>query len=108
MTESSDGTVHDGTFIWADFGGQAFHTVTGNEFAVRATGGVRFVTRDGRPASGTPTRTTTIDGAGNVNIDPHGSIGFGSQTRQMLNLDAAQYGIGVQNFAFKFSIQLEF
>jgi len=37
-------TAHIGTFVWADYGNVGFHSVTNNEFAVRSTGGVRFVT----------------------------------------------------------------
>jgi len=36
--------VHDGAFVWAGAGSFAFHSTAHNEFAVRATGGVRFVT----------------------------------------------------------------
>jgi hypothetical protein len=35
---------HDGTFLWADNNFTDFGSVTANEFAVRASGGVRFVT----------------------------------------------------------------
>jgi hypothetical protein len=47
--------AHDGTFLFADASGAEFRSVTANEFAVRATGGVRFVTAvgsDGAPAAG--------------------------------------------------------
>ena len=37
-------TVHNGVFIWADSNGFDFNSVAVNEFAARATGGVRFVT----------------------------------------------------------------
>src|SRR4030095_5512554 len=37
---------HDGAFVWADYNPSSleFHSTSGNEFAARATGGVRFVT----------------------------------------------------------------
>jgi len=38
------GSSHPGTFLFADSSGFAFSSITTNEFAVRATGGVRFVT----------------------------------------------------------------
>ena len=90
-TQTAGGSVHDGTFVFADLSNStpfAFRTIAPNEFAVRATGGVRFVTAiDG---SGNPARTVAIDGTGNLS--------FGNTTRQMLNLYNAEYGIGVQDF----------
>jgi hypothetical protein len=35
---------HDGAFVWADHTQSGFSSSAGNEFAARATGGVRFVT----------------------------------------------------------------
>ncbi|MFL7870512.1 MAG: tail fiber domain-containing protein, partial [Anaerolineales bacterium] len=49
------GLSHPGTFLFADSNGFAFPSLTPNEFAVRATGGVRFVTglgTDGEPLIG--------------------------------------------------------
>jgi hypothetical protein len=73
-TYSSDVTPtnHYGTFIWADStnnavginSGQDFYSMANDEFAVRSRGGVRFVTAV--DASGTPTKTTTIDSSGNL------------------------------------------
>ena len=90
MTETADPVpiVHDGTFVFSDFSsGNVFRTTTPNEFAVRATGGVRFV--------------TAVDGAGGatraVKVNPNGELDFGSQARQMLNLwGPSIYGMGVQ------------
>jgi hypothetical protein len=63
-TQTSQGGVHDGAFVWADSGNFDFYSTAPNEFSARATGGVRFVTAiDG---AGAPTRTFSIDGAGNV------------------------------------------
>jgi hypothetical protein len=64
-------TTYHGSFIWADsnYGGSAqnFYSVANDEFAVRARGGVRFVTVvDG---AGAPTRTFQINGSGNVNTN---------------------------------------
>lgn len=36
--------IHAGTFVWNDSTGTDFLSITNNEFAVRASGGVRFVT----------------------------------------------------------------
>jgi hypothetical protein len=89
MTQTADAIpiVHDGTFVFSDISGGAFRTTTSNEFAVRATGGVRFVTAI--DVSDNPTRTVKING--------NGELDFGTNNRQMLNLwGPAQYGIGVQ------------
>jgi hypothetical protein len=50
--------AHTGTFVWADSVTADFNSAATNEFAVRATGGVRFVRAlDG---SGNPTKTVSI------------------------------------------------
>ncbi len=36
--------LHDGAFVWADSSGTPFGSTTSNQFNVRASGGVRFVT----------------------------------------------------------------
>jgi trimeric autotransporter adhesin len=89
-------TILDGAFVWADAHASDFNTSSPNEFAARATGGVRFV--------------TNIDGAGNalrtVYINSNGEMTFGTTTRQMLKLwddgNFSHYGIGVQNSATYF------
>lgn len=46
---------HDGAFVWADFSEREFASSASNEFAVRATGGVRMVSAielDGTPSAG--------------------------------------------------------
>jgi hypothetical protein len=81
-------TIHHGTFVFADNTGFDFNTATSREFAVRATGGVRFVTAIN--GGGNPARTVKING--------NGEADFGSDLRQMLNLwGPASYGIGVQS-----------
>ena len=45
--------AHVGVFLFADSSGYAFHSAAANEFAARATGGVRFVL--GIDGSGSPT-----------------------------------------------------
>ena len=94
-THSAVGNAHDGAFAWSDFNDFDFYTNAPNEFAARATGGVRFVTAiDG---AGSPTRT--------VRINPNAELEFGSQTRQMLNLwGPADYGIGIQSYTMYFRI----
>src|SRR5208282_4990115 len=37
-------TIYNGAFVWADSSNFDFNSAASNEFAVRATGGVRFVT----------------------------------------------------------------
>ena len=50
--------VHDGAFVWADNNNFDFNSTAANEFAVRATGGVRLVTAiDG---AGLPTSMVAI------------------------------------------------
>jgi hypothetical protein len=56
--------AHDGAFLFADQSNLDFASLSANEFAARATGGVRFVTAiDG---SGNPTKTVSIDNTGTV------------------------------------------
>ena len=69
--------VHDGAFVWADLTEADYASTQANQFAIRASGGVRL--SDSTPA-----------------------ISFGTTTRQMLNLWGTQYGIGVQNGATYF------
>jgi prevent-host-death family protein len=48
-------TTHDGSFLFADSNDEDFHSAAANEFAVRATGGVRLVTAvdsAGNPTAG--------------------------------------------------------
>lgn len=66
------GNGDEGTFVWADSStAEAFVSTGSNQFNIRAAGGMRL-----------------SDGTGQH---------FGSATRQMLNLYAETYGIGVQN-----------
>lgn len=81
------GAFDTGVFVWADSMNNPFSQFTPNTFNVRATGGARFVTAI--DASGAATRT--------VAINSNGTLDFGSDTRQNINLWGTQYGIGVQN-----------
>ncbi|MCL4789493.1 MAG: tail fiber domain-containing protein [Verrucomicrobia bacterium] len=63
--------AHDGSFVWSDQQIFGFSSTTSNQFNIRASGGVR------------------------LNNDT--SLSFGNQTRQMINLWNAEYGIGVQS-----------
>jgi len=55
--------VHNGAFVWADSNDFAFRSSANNEFAVRATGGMRVVLAiDG--TTGAPTTTCTLLGLG--------------------------------------------
>ncbi len=56
--------AHDGAFLFSDGNNVNFNSAAANEFAARATGGVRFVTAiDG---SGNPTQTVRMDNTGTV------------------------------------------
>lgn len=61
---------HNGAFLWADSNNFDFNSSAANEFAVRATGGVRFVTAIN--GSGNATKTTVIT--------PSGSLGVGTSS----------------------------
>jgi hypothetical protein len=66
--------AHDGSFLFADQNNFDFTSASANEFAARATGGVRFVTAiDG---SGNPTQTVDIDNTGTVTANAF--VGDGS------------------------------
>ncbi|MEZ4966525.1 MAG: tail fiber domain-containing protein [Saprospiraceae bacterium] len=66
--------AHDGAFLFSDQNNFDFNSAAANEFAARATGGVRFVTAiDG---AGNPTRTVSIDSTGTVNASAF--VGDGS------------------------------
>jgi hypothetical protein len=96
QTAGATPVIHDGAFAWADNNDFDFNTAATSEFAVRATGGVRFVLAiDG---AGAPTRT--------VAIDANGALGFGNVTRQMINLWSGtdSHGIGIQNWTQYFRI----
>jgi hypothetical protein len=79
-----------GTFVWS--GSSAGLVSTGpNQFLVSAEGGMAINTN-------TPTAGAALTVNGNVDVATTGTLSFGSQTRQMLNLwGPAGYGIGVQS-----------
>lgn len=52
-SNAQDGPSHVGVFLFADSSGTPFHSAASNEFAARATGGVRFAL--GVDETGTPT-----------------------------------------------------
>jgi hypothetical protein len=68
---------HTGAFVWADSQNADFASTTANQFSIRASGGVRL--SDDTPA-----------------------ISFGTTGRQMINLYANTYGIGVQTSTMYF------
>ena len=76
VAQSGDEDGDEGSFVWADSSaaGAPFTTTGPNQFAIRATGGLRV-----------------SDGTSQF---------FGSSVRQMLNLWGTQYGIGVQDSTF--------
>jgi hypothetical protein len=69
-----------------------FNPAAANEFAVRATGGARFVTAIN--AGGNPIRE--------VKINANGELEFNAVTRSNLNLFGSSYAIGVQPFTVNF------
>jgi hypothetical protein len=74
--------VHTGAFVWADSTDADFASTADNQFNIRAMGGVR--------------------------LSNETSLNFGNQTRQMINLWNAEYGIGVQSSAAYFRTNGEF
>ena len=105
--ESGDWNGDEGTFMWSD-GSAGPETSTGPfQFLIRSAGGVAINTNS--PAAGsalTVSGNTTLYGntivTGNTTLSGTliGAIGFGNTTRQMLNLYATAYGIGVQSYSF--------
>lgn len=92
------GQPQGGSFVYADAINKYFYAVAANEFAVRATGGVRFVTAVDGP--GNPTQTVSIDNSGTVSATafvgdgsgltnvPSGADNLGNHTAtQALNLN---------------------
>lgn len=56
---ANNDAAHDGVFLFADSTGEGLSSIAANEFAVRATGGARFLT-----AAGTTTGATLAAGSG--------------------------------------------
>lgn len=85
---------HSGTFLFADQNQYYFDSEASNEFAVRATGGVRFVTAVG--SFGTPTETVRIDNTGTLTATAFvgdGSGLTGISDNQTLNLSGTALSI---------------
>jgi len=62
QTAGGSPVIHNGTFAFADGRNFDFHTAADNEFAVRATGGIRFVTEVN--GSGVATQSISADSRG--------------------------------------------
>jgi hypothetical protein len=91
VPESGDTDGDNGTFVWADDQGSSFVSTGSRQFLVRAQGGMAINTN-------TPAAGAALTVNGNLAIATTGTLGCGSQTRQMLNLwGPASYGIGVQS-----------
>jgi len=85
------GNGDEGTFAWADSQPANFISTGPNQFLVRAAGGMAINTN-------TPAAGAALTVNGNVAVDAPGTLSFGSQTRQMLNLwGPNDFGIGVQS-----------
>ncbi len=97
-------TIHNGAFVWADSNNFDFNSAAANEFAVRSTGGTRFVTAiDG---SGNPTIQMAFTSAGNL------GVGTGSPA-ELLHVFGASGNLGMRfenggNGAGDFSVQRYF
>lgn len=90
ISNSGDADGDNGTVVWADDQPIAFVSTGPRQFLVRAQGGMAINTN--APAAGA---ALTVNG--DVAVSTTGSLNFGSQVRQMLNLwGPDQYGIGVQ------------
>jgi len=74
--------LHQSSFVWSDSKFRVFESTTSNQFSIRASGGIR--------------------------LSDETSLTFGAQTRQMLNLWGAEYGIGVQSDSQYFRTKTEF
>jgi hypothetical protein len=81
---------HDGSFVWGD-GTASADSVGPNRFDVLATGGVGFYT-----------------GVNRVSLGLSAGLDFGAQTRQMINLYGAGFGIGVQASTLYYRSDLQF
>ena len=76
QTTGGSPVIHNGVFAFADNSAFDFNTANANEFAVRATGGVRFITAiDG---TGVATRTTFINTNGTLVAG--GNLALGTTT----------------------------
>jgi len=83
--------AHDGTFLYADQSDYDFNSSAVNEFAVRATGGARFVTEiDG---SGNPTKTIVMTPAGDL------GVGTATPTACVHGETSSTSGTGVYGYA---------
>ncbi|HEY5913101.1 MAG TPA: tail fiber domain-containing protein [Verrucomicrobiae bacterium] len=121
--------MHRGAFVWSDYSSEIPLTSTAdNQFCVRAAGGTRFTgplelgaeipgkqidagkigyqlfSGDALDIVGAGTSDTnrkiTLWSEGGANLN--GPLWFGSSLRQMLNLYASAYGIGVQDYSMYF------
>jgi len=83
------GSGDEGTFVWADSQGTNFVSTGKDQFLIRAQGGMAINTK-------TPAANAALTVNGNVAVASTGTMSFGAQGRQMLNLFNTDYGIGVQ------------
>ena len=67
-------------------------------FGFNADGTVGSLVNDLTNPTAPAFRNVLDDGNGNMSVSENGSLSFGAKVRQMLNLWAGQYGIGVQSF----------
>jgi trimeric autotransporter adhesin len=88
--DSGDANGDEGTFIWSGSSGTPFTSTGAGQFLIRTPGGMAINTN-------TPESGAALTVNGNLAVSTTGTMSFGTQTRQMLNLwGPNQYGIGVQ------------
>jgi hypothetical protein len=81
--QSGDFNGDEGTFVWADASTSVPFGSTGpNQFLIRTAGGVGINTNSPAP--------------GGLSIAGQGKLAFGFDARQVIDLNSASYGIGVQ------------
>ncbi|HET9315613.1 MAG TPA: hypothetical protein VFQ51_08485, partial [Vicinamibacteria bacterium] len=80
--QSGDPDGDEGTFVWADSHDLIFQSTGPHQFLIRAAGGVGVNTNSPSP--------------GGLTVAPPGKLTFGPQTRQVIDLNNASYGIGTQ------------
>jgi len=89
VASSGDADGDNGTFVWSDDQAIDFTSTGPRQFLVRAAGGMAINTN-------TPAANAALTVNGNVAVATTGTVSFGAQGRQMLNLFNNTYGIGVQ------------
>ena len=72
--------LHQGAFVWADSEGSPFGSTSNNQFAVRANGGVNFVTSGAGMTLDGPLAVNGLNTAGTMNINAITGMNLKSST----------------------------